>query len=48
MFGFKLLIQSAFVLFNYALGGNGDVMPVMGGNMVGGQRDSNNCLTESV
>ncbi len=45
MFGFKLLIQSAFVLFNYALGGNGDVMPIVGGNMpVGGQRDPNDCL----
>ncbi len=45
MFGLKLSIQSAFVLFNCALGGNGDVMPIVGGNMpVGGQRDPNDCL----
>ena len=40
MFGLRLLVQSAFTLLSYASGGNGDVMPPM----VGGQRDSNDCL----
>ncbi len=40
MFGLRLMIQSAFTLLSYASGGNGDIMPPM----VGGQRDSNDCL----
>ena len=41
MFGLRLLVQSAFVLFSYAGPiSNGDIMPPM----VGGQRDSNDCL----
>ena len=40
MFGLRLMIQSAFALLSYASGGNGDIMPPM----VGGQRDSNDCL----
>ena len=41
MFGLKLLVYSAFTLLSYAgPGTNGDIMPPM----VGGQRDSNDCL----
>ena len=40
MFGLKLMIQSAFALLSCVSGGNGDIMPPM----VGGQRDSNDCL----
>tara|TARA_B100001093_G_C26831299_1_gene1016263 strand:- start:371 stop:1708 length:1338 start_codon:yes stop_codon:yes gene_type:complete len=40
MFGLKLMIQSAFAILSCSSGGNGDIMPPM----VGGQRDSNNCL----
>ncbi len=41
MFGLKLLMHSALTLLSYAgPGTNGDIMPPM----VGGQRDSNDCL----
>ena len=40
MFHLKLLFQFSFILFSYSSEINGDIIPPM----VGGQRDSNNCL----
>ena len=40
MFGFKVLIQSAFLIVGYSSEIKGDIMP----HMVGGEYDSNNCL----